>query len=254
MGRHARPKENRLSARILAIIGVVLIMAITAGVTAYFVWPSPQSRRVKAPEITKVTREELLGDYRKGEFKALVPKLDAYLVDHKDDFEVRSWLASSLVLTGKADRAVKEYKTLIDAKPDNSDILYQAGVAMGQLGRVKDAIDYLGKATKVSPGVALYHSELARLLVGDKQYDIALTEWQQALSLTAQNDRYRATIFAEMASIYVAKGQVGAAKEIVDNGLKIDPQNDYLKSLSAQIAASQPAQPATETNRTTRRR
>lgn len=255
MGKHAAPKQSSVfSLKLLGIIGIVLAMAITAGVTAYFVWPSSGGKREARSERRNYTKEELLTAYRKGEFKDIVPKLDAYLADHKNDYEARTMLASALVVTGNASRAVKEYQSLVDAKPDNADVLYQAGVAMGQLGRLKDAIDYLGRATKAAPNVTLYHAELARLLAKDKQYDAALSEWQQVLSQTPADDRYRATVYAEMASIYVAKGQAGAAKEIVDSGLQIDPQNDYLKAISDQIAASQPARSPSAPSGTSRRR
>ena len=254
MGKHAAPTRSSVfTLKLWGIIGILAVVAITAGVTAYFVWPTSAAKRKIQPSARAYTKEELKNAYRKGEFKDLIPKLDAYLVDHKYDYEARSMLASALVITGNASRAVKEYQSLVDAKPDNADVLYQAGVAMGQLGRMKDAIEYLGRATKASPNVTLYHSELARLLAKDKQYDAALAEWQQVLSQTPADDRYRATVYAEMASIYVAKGQAGAAKEIVDSGLQIDPQNDYLKAISDQIAASQPA-PAPAPSGTSRRR
>ncbi len=242
MGRHTAPRQRFIfSLRLWGIIGVIAVVALTAGVTAYFVWPSAGGKQKPAPTERKYTKEELQSAYRRGEFKELVPKLDSYLADHKNDREMRALLASALVIVGNTSRAVKEYQSLVNAKPDDADILYQAGVAMGQLGRIKDAIDYLGRAVRTSPNVALYHSELARLLAKDKQYDAALAEWQQVLSQTPAGDRYRATIYAEMASIYVAKGQPGAAKEIVDSGLQIDPQNDYLKAISDQLAAAQPA-------------
>lgn len=242
MGKHAASKRSSIfSPRLWGIIGAVFVIAITAGVTAYFIWPSPESAPKARSEKRTYAKEELREAYRKGEFKDLIPKLDAYLADHKNDYEARTMLASALVVTGNTSRAVKEYQSLVNAKPDNSDVLYQGGVAMGQLGRIKDAIDYLGRAAKAAPNVTLYHAELARLLAKDKQYDAALSEWQQVLSQTPADDRYRATVYAEMASIYVAKGQASAAKEIVDNGLQIDPQNDYLKAISDQIAATQPA-------------
>lgn len=242
MGKHAAPNRSSVfSLKLLGIIGIILAVAITAGVTAYIVWPSAKSAPKGRREKRTYTKEELRQAYRKGEFKDLIPKLDAYLADHKGDYEARIMLASALVVKGNISRALKEYQSLANAKPDNSDVLYQAGIAMGQLGRIKDAIDYLGRATRVSPNVTLYHAELARLLAKDKQYDAALSEWQQVLSQTPADDRYRATVYAEMASIYVAKGQASAAKEIVDNGLQIDPQNDYLKAISDQITATQPA-------------
>lgn len=217
------------------ILGVIAI-AVTAGVTAYFVWPSTAPNIGEESQAKKITKEDLRSVYEKGDYKSLIADSAKYLSENKNDIEARRMLATALVLTGNSARAVDEYKTLIAFKPNDGDLLYQAGIAMNQLGRVKDALEYLGRATKAAANVPIYHAEMARTLVKDGQHDAALFEWQQVLAQTAQTDRYRATIFAEMASVYVAKGQTGAAKEIVDNGLAIDPQNEYLKALSEQIS------------------
>lgn len=238
MGRHARPNELFFRDRFWIVSGLVAVGVIILIFAVYSFWPRGTGKQSGVVSEQKITRDGIVSDYQHGKFKEVITASATYLAGNNGDRQIRSLLASSLILTGDAERAVKEYRTLVESKPDDADALYQAGVAIGRFGRVKDAIDFVERAVKASPNVVLYRIELARLLAKDGQNDAALTEWQQVLSKTASEDRYRATIFAEMATLYVAKGTPGAAAEIVDNGLKIDPQNEYLKALSAQISAS----------------
>ncbi|MHB0977670.1 MAG: tetratricopeptide repeat protein [Candidatus Aquicultorales bacterium] len=236
MGRHAKPSDNPLAkGRFWAVLGIILAVALTAGVTTYFVWPRGEAKPGGVDVKKTVTKEELVAGYQSGKLKDVLPKFAAYLSDNPGDEETRSLYASALVLSGDLEEAVKEYKAIVAKSPGDADALYQGGVALAQLGRTKDAIDFLNKAIAAKSGVMIYHAELARLLGKDGHHDAALSAWQQALSLTPEDDRYRATIFAEMAALYIAKGQPGGASEIIQNGLSIDPENEYLKALSSQI-------------------
>jgi tetratricopeptide (TPR) repeat protein len=254
MGKHASNEQSLFSGKSWMIIAAVVIVCLGAGVAVFFAWPKEDAATKTTVQVRPVAKDEITALYDKGKFDELLPKLETYIKAHGSDLKMRSLHASVLILSGHSDRAVKEYASLVSSNPGNADLLYQAGVAAAQLGRTNDAIDYLTKASKVEPDVALYKIELARLLTKDGQNDPALTQWQQVLSLTPEGDHYRATIFAEMASIYVTKGQVGAAGEIVQNGLKIDPGNEYLKALSAQIAALQPPAPVAKTTTRSRTR
>jgi len=227
----------------LAVVFIILAIGFTIKV-----WPKGAPVENKdsnnASQAVKVDKKEIIEAYGKGDFKAVIPSLEKYLSRNPDDQEMREILASSYLLTGDKKHAFKEYEAILEAKPNDPETLYKIGIVLQHMDRTNEAITYLVRATQAAPNVILFRSELARANTKAKYYAEAIEEWKIVLNLLPAADKARASIFAEIANVYILQNEFLQAKEAIANGLALDPTNEALKTLEAKIGGQiQPAPP-----------
>lgn len=225
--------------RLIILAAIVTVLALGVAVAVY-AWPRTLGNRQDAgPQVP--TKSEVVSLYDRGRYREAVPKLRRYLTTHKTDIEVWNMLAASQLLIGNREEALHAYEQILRVKPANQEALYRAGVLLRDQGRNDRAIAVLVRLTTLAPDKAQFHAELARAYVANKQYAEALSAWQQVIALTPPRDKYRATVYAEAASLYILQGQRALARRMLDNALAIDPANEYAKAELAQLQASESA-------------
>lgn len=115
---------------------------------------------------------------------AATPAKDPVLV--KEYFE----RGNELSQTGEFEKAVDEYKKVLEIEPQDVDAMSNLGVAYYNLGQLDDAIGQYSKAIELAPDDADIHSNLAAAYV--QQYQVsgtpdqlerALEEYQKAVKL-----------------------------------------------------------------------
>ncbi|HEY3375433.1 MAG TPA: tetratricopeptide repeat protein [Candidatus Aquicultor sp.] len=239
--------EERSTGKIIAIMAVVaiVVLAIGAGIIYLITAPAPSKKQIAAvSKQDQITETQLIETYNKGDYKAVIPRMEMFTAAHKDNIKIRDMLASAYLLTGQIKQALDEYEAILKAKPNDAETLYKMGVLLEQTGRRNEAITTLDQATKAAPNVALFHAALARVDTKAKFYSQALDQWRAVLNLLPSNDTSRADVFAEMANIYILQNDVTQARGVIVTGLSLDPNNSTLKTLKATVDNQNTSTPA----------
>ena len=149
--------------------------------------------------------------------------LSSYLQTHPADSNARTALGQAYAIAGQDGRAEQEFRTVLQAMPDN----YVALAALGELfdrgGQPEKAEPMLARAAKTSHGVPQIVMELAVVLVRLHKYK----EAQSALAtLSPPSDREQQIEFHRLkASVALALGNASAAASEMEKALLLKPDN-----------------------------
>lgn len=229
-----------------AAIGLAAALVVALVGLAVFFWLGASTDGTPDQGLSRedqITKSQLTESYDRGEYKAIIPRLEEFLAENNDS-KVREMLATSYLLTGSNKQALDEYQTLLKERPKDAELLYKIGILLEHTNRQNEAITYLGRAVQAAPNVALFHAELARLNTRAKFYANALDQWKMVLNLLPANDRSRADVLAEMANIYILQNDFTQAKGVIVTGLNLDPQNKALLALKDRVEGRNFATPA----------
>ncbi len=208
---------------------IIIIILVVAFILFWFL-RSGQSTKTKST-VTVETKNKAVALFNKGDFKKAIPKLKVYVNEHPGDIKARSILAQSYWLDGNNKVALNQYLMIIKIKPDDADTYYRLGILYGSLKENKRSISSLKEAVRINPKLAVFQAELAKAYARSGKYDQAINGWRRALDLTPEsNSSYRAGIYAEIGNLYLLKNDSGNAGSAYEEGLKIDGNNEYLKS------------------------
>ena len=96
-----------------------------------------------------------------------------------DEFEK----AKDLTRSGRATEAIAAFTVLVKASPGNVPFLVRLAEAQAAAGEVGAAIETVGEALALNPGLDFLHLQLARLLVRAGRIEEARTSYRAALAL-----------------------------------------------------------------------
>ncbi len=209
---------------ILALVFVILAAALAASLLL----GGPQGPQTKSSTKRPRSIASLEKLYNTGEFKAVAPKLADFVKENPDNVDARSMLASSYWLSGMANEAREAYEALLEVAPDHADTWYRLGILLGQSGQAEAAARHLERAIKLRPDSALFHTELAKAYVKLEKFNKAISSWGKALDVY-DNARARANALAELGNTFVLMDKLEEARNAYENGLKAQPDHEYLK-------------------------
>ncbi len=204
-----------------AVLIFVLVAAVAIGAVYYFARPKP----VDPQKI----RNEALALYRKGDFRAAIPKLRSYLEKEKDDAETRNLLVTSYAQLGQTEAALLETERILRIRPQ-TELLYRAGQLASELKQYDKAIDYLKRAIKAKPETIQFHFRLAEVHTLTEDYQGALAEWQTVLDLFPVNEPYRAVVYRNIGDTFLFLGETAEARKAFEQGLLLEPGDLELKA------------------------
>ena len=84
---------------------------------------------------------------------------------------------------GRLAEAEAIYRQVLSRSPDHAEALHLLGVLASQVGRTEVALELIGRAIIVNPGVALYHSNLGEIYRRSGQSDRAIDHFRRAIEL-----------------------------------------------------------------------
>src|SRR5580765_7993831 len=84
---------------------------------------------------------------------------------------------------GQLQQAEQIYRQVLQRVPNHADALHLLGVVAQQVGQSAAAIDLIRRAVAISPGLALYHSNLAEAYRRAGRLDEAEASCRQALAI-----------------------------------------------------------------------
>ena len=212
-GRHAEAAEAFRAGLALAPddptlrhrLGVALDMAGDArGALAQF-----EAALAAAPDLADAhfSLGELLA--RDGRYAEAIGRYEAAVDSRPSYVEARMALADTLSLAGRLGDAAAEFERVVEADPASDQAWMGRGVALVQLGRHREARDWLDRAQLVHPGHTLLTNLLVRVLAAAP--DARARDGERALALA--NERLRGdTSIETYESLAMAYAEVGALR------------------------------------------
>jgi predicted O-linked N-acetylglucosamine transferase (SPINDLY family) len=127
---------------------------------------------------------------------------------------------------GRLAEAETLYRQILAQQPENPEALRMLGLLAFGVGRAQDALELVGKATRLGPGRVDYLSNLGVILASLKRFDESIAAFRQALVL-APNDPQATT---NLANVLQEKGQLDEAIMLYGEALRARsdiPQTHY---------------------------
>ncbi|MGD0462850.1 MAG: tetratricopeptide repeat protein [Tepidisphaeraceae bacterium] len=121
---------------------------------------------------------------------------------------------------GRLDEAQRVYRQLLAQDPNCPDALHLLGVLLFQRGQHQPAIDLIRRAIALYPAGAMYHSNLARILVAAKRPDEAIVAHQQAAALQPNNPQ----AYNDLGSVLLTARRVDEAIAAYRRAVELGPE------------------------------
>ncbi|MDR1934153.1 MAG: tetratricopeptide repeat protein, partial [Candidatus Accumulibacter sp.] len=134
----------------------------------------------------------------------------SWLKEHPEDQRFRLYLAESATARGDFPMAIRHYRTLLDAQPDNPALLNNLAWVMAQ-NKDPKALELAEKAYRLAPDQANIADTLGALLVTQGDLDRGIELLRAARSLAPDNP----TIQFNLASALVKAGNTAEAKSML---------------------------------------
>jgi predicted O-linked N-acetylglucosamine transferase (SPINDLY family) len=127
---------------------------------------------------------------------------------------------TQLQKAGRFDEAENVYRQLLAQDPNFPDALHLLGVLLFQRGQHQPAIDLVRRAIAIYPNGAMYHSNLARILMAAKKVDEAIVENQRVVALQPDN----AQAFNDLGTVLFTARRVQEAIAAYRRAVEIQPE------------------------------
>ncbi len=184
------------------------------------------------PERVGIERDFGVAICRDGASAAVaLPLLDAAVSARPDD--VPAWEARGIALgwLGRGKEALSAFRTALTKKPNRELTLLEAAQLAAQMGLRKDAITYWQRAITIDPWRSDYRAELAPLYFQERDWHAAAQACQNALRL----DPTDLDIRKLLVRCFVRLGDRRAARKEFESLLAFDPpdKDELIRSFAS---------------------
>ncbi|MEM7523158.1 MAG: tetratricopeptide repeat protein [Pseudomonadota bacterium] len=127
--------------------------------------------------------------------------------------------ANGFMAEGDADKAMVEFRNVLQVKEDHVDARYQLSVLLKEAGRVRPALRNLLRVVEIQPDHLEGRKELADILLRSGQVDEALKHSEAAYKI----DPNSVDVLSQRASIALFLGNFDLAEKLALRAEEIDP-------------------------------
>ena len=124
-----------------------------------------------------------------------------------------SWYGESLAAMGRYSEAVAEAQRALEDDPLSLIISSNAGWTLSLAGKTDEAVEILKKAIEIDPSFPRAHFRLGRAYEQKKLYDLAISELQQAVSLSGGDACYKGSL----GHAYAVSGKPEQARQVLQD-------------------------------------
>jgi Tfp pilus assembly protein PilF len=223
----AQPQFQQFSNKkylVLAALAIIILLVLV-------VWSTSRKDSSDKPAPTaQQLRTDSFKAYKKGDYKLSTKNFAAYIEKAPKDKEALNMLASSYSLIGDSVKAIESLKALQKLQPNDSDILYRLALLSKNLKKTPDEIMYFNQLLKIKPDMIQARLILADEYAAQKEYDLAVSQYEILLGQILKDDKVRTSIYTKLGDTYKSKNEISKAKKSYKEGLKIDPADKELKT------------------------
>jgi DNA-binding winged helix-turn-helix (wHTH) protein/TolB-like protein/Flp pilus assembly protein TadD len=133
------------------------------------------------------------------------------LADNPNYAMAHSWYGESLAAMGRFPEAVAEAERALEDDPLSLIIGSNAGWTLSLAGNADQAIEILKKAIEIDPTFPRTHYRLGRAYEQKKSYELAISELEQAVSLSGGDSCYRGSL----GHAYAISGKTDQARKVL---------------------------------------
>jgi Tfp pilus assembly protein PilF len=130
-------------------------------------------------------------------------------------------LAHLLMAAGKTDEALASFAAALAIRPDDVELLSNAGIAFGKAGRPEEAYADFQKALALEPNSLVTRLNYGTVLIDHGKVDEAISQFEAALRLNPHS----ADAHCNMGVALRLEGQIPAAVAEQEAALRIDPDH-----------------------------
>jgi tetratricopeptide (TPR) repeat protein len=133
------------------------------------------------------------------------------LADNPNYAMAHSWYGESLAAMGRYSEAIAEAQHALDDDPLSLIIGSNAGWTLSLAGKTDQAIEILKKAIEIDPSFPRTHFRLGRAYEQKKLYDLAISEFEQAVTLSGGDACYKGSL----GHAYAISGRPVQARQVL---------------------------------------
>jgi protein O-GlcNAc transferase len=134
--------------------------------------------------------------------------------------------ATALHQAGRLTEALAIYRKILEADPEDVDVIHFMGVLYKQIGQKDEALRFLERAVELDPEYAEAHFNLAAVLAERGLVDRAQGSYEKAIKLKPDYIEAR----FNLANVLLKTNQVDQAIDVLQSALKLNP--GYAKALN----------------------
>jgi len=135
------------------------------------------------------------------------------LADNPNYAMAHSWYGESLAAMGRYPEAIAEAQRALEDDPLSLIIGSNAGWTLSLAGKGDQAIEILKKAIEIDPTFPRTHFRLGRAYEQKTSYDLAISELEQAVSLSGGDTCYKGSL----GHVYAISGKSDRAREVLQD-------------------------------------
>jgi tetratricopeptide (TPR) repeat protein len=201
--------------------------------------PLPQPA-VAPPDPEQVSSQDLLFIYGDRFYRYDDPsRATAYFLEalarDPGDLRANTSLGELAMKRGSYLKALEHFNKAIERDETFFKAWYYKGMALLNLGNLKDAEKCLNRATYGQDWYAIAHFELARLMASQGRLDLALVHIDNSI----RGNEYNSQAQAVKALVLIRMGRYDEAQEVARESLRTDPLDLFTKQL--QVTAAEAA-------------
>lgn len=137
--------------------------------------------------------------------------------------------------TGRYSEALTDLELVLDAVPDDAEAIYLRAMVHQATGDVEAAIDDLSRTIELEPDHVKALCNRGAQLYALGEHDDALDDFEAALEI---NPRHVRSLFG-MGTICVERGQLKLAEDLLQRGVRTDPEFPWTYYSLARLAMRQ---------------
>ncbi len=206
-----------------AVAGILLLIGQPGRAERFFrdslaAWPAQREARMNYANLLE---SEGRADEARSQYETV-------LDEKPDDWRALWRRSQALLKLGQLDAAERDLRRSVEVHPENAVGWAFLGKVEYQKGRIAEAAGAFRTAIGLTPNVAAYHKNLAKMLLLEKQTRPAIEEFEAALKL----DREDVETYRSLATLLLSIDQLPRARAVLDEALARWPRDESLRALS----------------------
>lgn len=157
--------------------------------------------------------------FQSGEFNKSIPELEKVVLNQPGDHESRAMLALAYMFAGKNKEAEQQYDLLLEAAPENPEVLYKLGLANHNQGKHEESAKLLQKAVDLKTGNTIIKDQLVGCFTAINNFAGARKQLFSLLEENDISDEKRAFILEKIGDLYSREGNKVEARSAYDKAL-----------------------------------